>query len=110
MSTFDGIISEFPDIRSQLISEKWLTRSYKIPVDFFRRNAGAQPPLACFLSHVHSDHLAGIESLRSPLYVPKIALSHLLTLYPVSTAQQPPKRSFFVLNDILVASTMPREC
>ncbi|KAI7768122.1 hypothetical protein LZL87_011098 [Fusarium oxysporum] len=51
MSTFNGIVSEFPDIR----------------IDFFRRNAGAQPPLACFLSHVHSDHLAGIESLRSPL-------------------------------------------
>ncbi|EYB30075.1 hypothetical protein FG05_05331 [Fusarium graminearum] len=43
MSTFNGIVSEFPEI--------W----------------NAQPPLACFLSHVHSDHLAGLESLRSPL-------------------------------------------
>ncbi|KAL2755481.1 hypothetical protein ACRALDRAFT_2058915 [Sodiomyces alcalophilus JCM 7366] len=50
MSTFDGIIAEFPDIR----------------VDFFRRSAHRPPPLACFLSHVHSDHLAGLESLRSP--------------------------------------------
>ncbi|CAF3526957.1 unnamed protein product [Fusarium graminearum] len=45
MSTFNGIVSEFPEI--------W--------IDFFRRNADAQPPLACFLSHVHSDHLAGLE-------------------------------------------------
>ncbi|RKL11313.1 hypothetical protein BFJ68_g8411 [Fusarium oxysporum] len=60
MSTFNGIVSEFPDIR----------------IDFFWRNAGAQPPLACFLSHVHSDHLAGIESLRSPLYISKLGLSN----------------------------------
>ncbi|RSL74501.1 hypothetical protein CEP51_011537 [Fusarium floridanum] len=50
MSTFNGIVSEFPDIR----------------IDFFRHNVDVQPPLACFLSHVHSDHLAGLESLRSP--------------------------------------------
>lgn len=37
-----------------------------VAVDFFRAHAGT-PPLACFLSHVHSDHLAGLESLRSPL-------------------------------------------
>ncbi|KAI1278213.1 artemis protein [Xylaria sp. FL0933] len=46
MSTFKGIVSEFPDIR----------------VDFFRRQPGFPPPLACFLSHVHSDHLAGLET------------------------------------------------
>ncbi|KAI1423171.1 artemis protein [Xylaria sp. FL1777] len=46
MSTFKGIVSEFPDIR----------------IDFFRRLPGFPPPLACFLSHVHSDHLAGLET------------------------------------------------
>ncbi|KAI0104956.1 hypothetical protein GGR51DRAFT_520439 [Nemania sp. FL0031] len=46
MSTFRGIVSEFPDIR----------------VDFFRRLPDFPPPLACFLSHVHSDHLAGLET------------------------------------------------
>ncbi|KAI1125573.1 artemis protein [Nemania abortiva] len=46
MSTFKGIMSEFPDIR----------------VDYFRRLPGFPPPLACFLSHVHSDHLAGLET------------------------------------------------
>ncbi|KAI0904722.1 artemis protein [Ustulina deusta] len=46
MSTFKGIVSEFPGIR----------------VDFFRRLPGFPPPLACFLSHVHSDHLAGLET------------------------------------------------
>ncbi|KAG5927540.1 hypothetical protein E4U42_002117 [Claviceps africana] len=50
MSTFNGLVPEFPDIR----------------IDFFRRHPNRTPPLACFLSHVHSDHLAGLESLRSP--------------------------------------------
>lgn len=50
MSTFDGIINEFPHIR----------------VDFFRASLGHPPPLACFLSHIHSDHLQGLESLRAP--------------------------------------------
>ncbi|KAI1099440.1 Metallo-hydrolase/oxidoreductase [Jackrogersella minutella] len=49
MSTFNGIIHEFPDIR----------------IDFFR-GFKHRPPLACFLSHVHSDHLAGLDKLRSP--------------------------------------------
>ncbi|KAF5615823.1 hypothetical protein F52700_13259 [Fusarium sp. NRRL 52700] len=62
MSTFNGILSEFPDIR----------------IDFFRRNAAAQPPLACFLSHVHSDHLAGIESLRSPFVYCSAATKQIL--------------------------------
>jgi DNA cross-link repair 1C protein len=51
MSTFSGHIVEFPDIR----------------VDQFRRLPGMRPPLACFLSHVHSDHFAGLETLKSPL-------------------------------------------
>ncbi|KAF5536249.1 hypothetical protein FMEXI_10421 [Fusarium mexicanum] len=62
MSTFNGIIREFPEIR----------------VDFFRRNPSAQPPLACFLSHVHSDHLAGIESLRSPFVYCSAATKEIL--------------------------------
>ncbi|TLS24618.1 hypothetical protein PpBr36_08598 [Pyricularia pennisetigena] len=61
MSTFDGIIREFPDIR----------------VDFFRNN-GTRPPLACFLSHVHSDHLAGLELLRSPFVYCSAATRELL--------------------------------
>lgn len=50
MSTFRGVVAEFPDIR----------------VDYFRTIAGRVPPLACFLSHVHSDHLQGLESLKAP--------------------------------------------
>ncbi|KAL9117348.1 MAG: hypothetical protein Q9187_006115 [Circinaria calcarea] len=50
MSTFKGVVDEFPDIR----------------IDYFRKVPDRTPPLACFLSHVHSDHLQGLESLRSP--------------------------------------------
>jgi hypothetical protein len=44
MSTFKGVIEEFPEIR----------------VDFFRTYG--RRPLSCFLSHIHSDHLAGLEN------------------------------------------------
>ncbi|KAJ9646407.1 hypothetical protein H2199_002456 [Coniosporium tulheliwenetii] len=50
MSTFKGIVAEFPQIR----------------IDYFRTLPAHQPPLACFLSHIHSDHLAGLESLKAP--------------------------------------------
>ncbi|KAG0651652.1 DNA cross-link repair 1C [Hyphodiscus hymeniophilus] len=46
MSTFRGVVQEFPDIR----------------IDFFRLIPGMRPPRKCFLSHVHSDHLAGLET------------------------------------------------
>ncbi|RNJ54671.1 hypothetical protein D7B24_009563 [Verticillium nonalfalfae] len=62
MSTFNGIVREFPDIR----------------VDFFRRSIDQPPPLACFLSHVHSDHLAGLESLRSPFVYCSAATREIL--------------------------------
>ncbi|KAI8965373.1 Metallo-hydrolase/oxidoreductase [Daldinia sp. FL1419] len=61
MSTFDGIIREFPDIR----------------IDFFR-GLNKQPPLACFLSHVHSDHLAGLNTLRSPFVYCSAATKEIL--------------------------------
>lgn len=51
MSTFDGIVKEFPDIR----------------IDHFRKSSEpSRPPLAFLLSHVHSDHLTGLESCNSP--------------------------------------------
>ncbi|KJZ76945.1 hypothetical protein HIM_03822 [Hirsutella minnesotensis 3608] len=62
MSTFNGIVAEFPDIR----------------IDFFRKHPDAPPPLACFLSHVHSDHLAGLESLRSPFVYCSAATREIL--------------------------------
>ncbi|KAI1141751.1 Metallo-hydrolase/oxidoreductase [Hypoxylon sp. FL0543] len=61
MSTFNGIIHEFPDIQ----------------VDFFR-GSDRQPPLACFLSHVHSDHLAGLDRLRSPFVYCSAATREIL--------------------------------
>ncbi|KXT16489.1 hypothetical protein AC579_1751 [Pseudocercospora musae] len=52
MSTFDGIIAEFPDIR----------------IDRFRHDP-TRPALGHFLSHVHSDHLVGLEARNAvPLY------------------------------------------
>lgn len=50
MSTFSGYLPEFPQIR----------------IDNFRPQPGRSPPLACFLSHVHSDHLVGLETLKGP--------------------------------------------
>ncbi|KAF7910646.1 uncharacterized protein EAF01_002156 [Botrytis porri] len=51
MSTFGGYMPEFPDIR----------------VDHFRQIIGRTAPLACFLSHVHSDHLEGLDNDRIKL-------------------------------------------
>lgn len=50
MSTFNGVVKEFADIR----------------IDYFRNIEGERAPLACMLSHIHSDHLVGLESYRSP--------------------------------------------
>ena len=47
---YKGIVKEFPLIR----------------IDYFRRIPNEPSPLACFLSHVHSDHLLGLESLKAP--------------------------------------------
>ncbi|KXH66764.1 artemis protein [Colletotrichum salicis] len=62
MSTFNGLVAEFPDIR----------------IDFFRKHADRRPPLACFLSHIHSDHLAGLDSLRSPFVYCSAATREML--------------------------------
>ncbi|KAK4179431.1 beta-lactamase-like protein [Triangularia setosa] len=62
MSTFNGLVAEFPDIR----------------VDFFRSHPELRPPLACFLSHIHSDHLTGLESLRSPFVYCSAATKEML--------------------------------
>jgi len=68
MSTFDGFVSGSSDL--------FLTRSLQhanstsefpqIRIDQFRPLSDRPPPLACFLSHVHSDHLAGLDTLKAP--------------------------------------------
>ncbi|KAK5737788.1 hypothetical protein LTR17_006436 [Elasticomyces elasticus] len=51
MSTFDGVVKEFPDIR----------------IDYFRPSTkSTRAPLAYFLSHIHTDHTVGLESCKSP--------------------------------------------
>lgn len=62
MSTFNGIVHEFPNIA----------------IDFFRACPERRQPLACFLSHVHSDHLAGLETLRSPFVYCSAATRQIL--------------------------------
>ncbi|KAL3496628.1 hypothetical protein BJX62DRAFT_193658 [Aspergillus germanicus] len=62
MSTFDGIVEEFPFIT----------------IDYFRKNLERPPPLACFLSHAHSDHLQGLESFRAPFIYCSAATRELL--------------------------------
>lgn len=62
MSTFKGVVDEFPDIS----------------IDYFRTIPHRRPPLACFLSHIHSDHLQGLESLKSPFIYCSPATRELL--------------------------------
>ena len=62
MSTFDGKVKEFPDIR----------------IDYFRVPETARRPLAFFLSHVHSDHLAGLETCRAPFIYSSPATKEIL--------------------------------
>ncbi|KAF9691930.1 hypothetical protein EKO04_010000 [Ascochyta lentis] len=62
MSTFKGIVAEFPQIR----------------LDYFRHQPEHKAPLACFLSHVHSDHLAGLETLRAPFVYCSAATREIL--------------------------------
>ncbi|KAH7028158.1 uncharacterized protein B0I36DRAFT_147475 [Microdochium trichocladiopsis] len=61
MSTFDGIVREFPSIR----------------IDFFA-GLRERPALACFLSHVHSDHLTGLDTLKSPFVYCSAATREIL--------------------------------
>jgi ribonuclease BN (tRNA processing enzyme) len=73
MSTFRGIVLEFPEIRSKFCSRlAGSTRLIIFEVDFFRPIFGHRAPRACFLSHVHSDHLAGLENqtFHGNLYAP----------------------------------------
>ncbi|RAL00434.1 putative DNA repair protein [Aspergillus ibericus CBS 121593] len=62
MSTFDGAVREFPSIQ----------------IDYFCKNPDRPPPLACFLSHVHSDHLHGLESFRTPFIYCSAATREML--------------------------------
>jgi hypothetical protein len=61
-------MEEFPDIRGKSLRLLQAKQALIIAVDFFRRDPELRAPLACFLSHVHSDHLAGLETLKAPLY------------------------------------------
>src|SRR5277367_6032926 len=80
MSTFGGFIPEFPHIRGVQDIHLYLVAyiNHLNIVDFFRQIAGIPPPLTCFLSHVHSDHLAGLESLKSPFIYCSAATKALL--------------------------------
>ena len=62
MSSFDGIVEEFPDIR----------------IDYFRQHQHRTQPAACFLSHIHSDHLLGLETLRMPFVYCSAATKRML--------------------------------
>ncbi|KAH7391140.1 beta-lactamase-like protein [Phaeosphaeria sp. MPI-PUGE-AT-0046c] len=55
-------LSEFPQLR----------------IDYFRQQPDYKAPLACFLSHVHSDHLVGLESMRAPFVYCSAATKEIL--------------------------------
>ncbi|KAI0477882.1 beta-lactamase-like protein [Xylariaceae sp. FL0804] len=70
MSNFDGHVREFPEIR----------------VDYFRLPKTAPPVLACFLSHVHSDHLQGLLEFKGPfIYCSAATRAILLRLKTVAS-------------------------
>ncbi|KAF2737157.1 hypothetical protein EJ04DRAFT_488540 [Polyplosphaeria fusca] len=50
----------------------------QIRIDYFRHQPAHTAPLACFLSHVHSDHLVGLESLRAPFVYCSAATREIL--------------------------------
>ncbi|KAK9236017.1 beta-lactamase-like protein [Lipomyces kononenkoae] len=62
MSTFLGIPKEFPEIR----------------IDYFKEQPGTLPPKACFLSHIHSDHLLGLDNYMGPVIYCSPATKRLL--------------------------------
>ena len=64
MSTFDGYIKEFPDITGTSLC---VFVSYKSAVDHFTHKPHRRPPRAAFLSHVHKDHMNGLERYDSSL-------------------------------------------
>lgn len=67
MSTFPGPLIEFPYLRVD---------------DFTQRpNSTSPPALACFLTHIHTDHLRGLLTHRSPfIYCTSATRSLLLRL------------------------------
>lgn len=70
MSTFDGIIREFPEIR----------------VDYFHDRGKKHPvkPAVWLLSHVHTDHTAGLENVGGLVYCSKVTKNMLLEKDPRS--------------------------
>ncbi|KAJ5824008.1 DNA repair metallo-beta-lactamase [Penicillium robsamsonii] len=77
MSTFDGIV-EGETGTSHVTSTLILTEFPEIRIDYFRKCPERPAPLACFLSHVHSDHLQGLESFRAPFIYCSPATRELL--------------------------------
>lgn len=63
MSTFDGFVAEFPDIRIDRFRDATLTRP--APDSPQEQSTRRPPALAFLLSHAHSDHLVGLQSCRS---------------------------------------------
>ncbi|WEW58316.1 hypothetical protein PRK78_003784 [Emydomyces testavorans] len=81
MSTFNGIVEGQVSPYSKYDSPNSITVDGAINneiVDYFRKNPDKPPPQACFLSHVHSDHLMGLESLRSPFIYCSAATREIL--------------------------------
>lgn len=76
MSTFDGYVKEFP----------------RIAIDFFRpRPPGSPSIVAHFLSHIHSDHLQGLENASFGggfIYCSEITKAILLKLQVKSVRTQ----------------------
>ena len=67
MSTFKGIVAGMAHVSTfEAASLLYASEFPQIRIDYFRHQPEHKAPLACFLSHVHSDHLMGLETFRAP--------------------------------------------
>ena len=77
MSTFNGYIKEFPLVTGTSISRSALLKS----VDHFTTKSGRPSPRAAFLSHVHKDHMTGLETYMSSFVYCSHATKEVLDMY-----------------------------
>ncbi|KAJ4345118.1 hypothetical protein N0V95_005890 [Ascochyta clinopodiicola] len=79
MSTFKGVVAGTSHLSAYETTNLLDVLEFpQIRLDYFRHQPEHKAPLACFLSHVHSDHLVGLETLRAPFVYCSAATREIL--------------------------------